>query len=57
MKQDKTFIATQLHKMIEIDAQVVDFQGMMAVCAASMEGPVLITKEQAMEFFNLKDAD
>lgn len=32
---------------------LMNYNGSMAVCAAHGEGPVLITRELAMEFFNL----
>lgn len=57
MKADKTFTTKQLHKDEEIEAKVVDFGGDMAVCASSLDGPVIITKQQAMEFFGLVDAN
>jgi hypothetical protein len=53
MNHDKTFIAIALctnsddNKPIE----VVDFNGAMAVCAE--DAPIIITKEQAMAFFDL----
>lgn len=41
------------------DALVVDviaFNGDMAVCPIHNQGPVIINKQQAMDFFNLKEA-
>ena len=37
-----------------IEVAVTRFNGMMAICGDD-EGAVLITKEQAMKFFNLTD--
>ena len=49
-KIDKTFTANHLLGDL---ADVVDFDGCMAVCAVNIDSPVMITKEQAMEFFGL----
>ena len=54
---DKGFKATTMIGSFEdISVDVVDFGGTMAVCGTE-EGPTLITKEQAMEFFGLVEAD
>lgn len=51
----RDFQATKLIAFGDIAVNVTSFNGVMAVCADD-EGCVLITKEQAMEFFNLVEA-
>ena len=53
---EKEFIATKLTSSGERGITVCTFNDLMAVCGDS-EGPVLISKEQAMKFFNLKECD
>ena len=50
---NKTKIDLETLQFNIIEAKVVDFAGDMAVCASTLEGPVIITKEQAVEFFGL----
>ena len=49
------FKATKLIAFGDMDVNVISFNGVMAVCGDD-EGCVLITKEQAMKFFNLVEA-
>ena len=48
---EATFTARMLLANGDKEIEVCAFNGLMAVMVA--EGPVLITKEQVMEFFNL----
>lgn len=49
----KDFKAIQMLSTHDATVDVTHFNGSMAIC--SEEGPVLITREQAIEFFNLND--
>ena len=53
-KIDKTFTASHF---LYGAADVVDFGGCMAVCAVNIDSPVMITKAQAMEFFDLVEVE
>ena len=55
MNDKRDFQATALGPDCTRKVTVVSYGGDMAVCDSS-EGPVLITKEQAMKFFNLTSA-
>lgn len=51
----QAFQATQLLVHHDNPVPVTDFNGMMAVCVP--DGPVIITKEQAMAFFGLVEKE
>ena len=54
MLEDFTADKMVSHGVIEVD--VTRFNGMMAICICDNDdGAVLITKEQAMKFFDLKE--
>ena len=55
MNREKDFMAEALHPTRQRYVQVIEFGGDMAICEHS-DGPVLITKEQAMKFFNLTES-
>jgi len=50
---DRQFNAVMLVPNGEASVEVGDFNGAMAVYAP--EGPILITREQAIEFFRLEE--
>lgn len=50
----KDFIADKMVAEGSVEVSVTRFNGMMAICGDD-EGAVLITKEQAMRFFDLKE--
>lgn len=52
--ESKDFKATVMLHDGETTVDVVDYNGTMAICARE-DGPILITKEQAMKFFNLQE--
>lgn len=54
MNTDKEFTATMLQKATSVEVKVISFGGQMAICCND-DGPVLITKEQAIDFFDLVD--
>lgn len=49
------FKADKLVAWDEVEVDVTRFNGMMAICVDD-DGPVLITKEQAMKFFGLTNS-
>jgi len=51
---NEDFEASKMVELGEVKVFVTRFNGMMAVCGDD-EGAVLITKEQAMKFFDLKE--
>lgn len=50
----ETFMSRKMVAYGERDVEVVRFNGMMAICGDD-EGAVIITKEQVMKFFDLKE--
>jgi hypothetical protein len=50
----KDFKAVMLKPAQDAEISIIDFNGKMAICAD--EGPILVTKEQAMKFFDLQPA-
>jgi hypothetical protein len=50
----KDFKAAMLKPAQDAEISIIDFNGKMAICAD--EGPILVTKEQAMKFFDLQPA-
>jgi hypothetical protein len=48
------FVATKLVALGSVDVKVTAFNGKMAICGDD-EGCVLITREQAIRFFNIEE--